>query len=81
MIGLCFLYLVADFSNKGLHMYFANEQLYLTQSSVRGVINKFVHNVCHFFNKPPVEILFANKIVWLICYKLGKYFSNAFRNI
>ena len=39
------------------------------------MINKFVDNVCHFLNNPPMEILFANKIVWLICYKLGDYFA------
>ena len=39
-------------------------------NGLRGVINKFVDNVCHFFNNPPMVLMFANKIVWLMCYKL-----------
>ena len=42
---------------------------------VRAVINKFVDNLCHFFKNPPMEIMFAHKIVSRICYKLEKYFS------
>ena len=28
-----------------------------------------------------MELMFANKIVWLICYKLEKYFSNTVSNM
>ena len=31
---------------------------------VRGVINKFVNNVCHFSNNPPLEIMFTNQGAW-----------------
>ena len=32
-------------------------------------------NLCYFFKNPPMQIMFANKIVLLLCYKLEKYFS------
>ena len=41
------------------------------------MINKFVDNVCHFFNNLPMEKICAYRIVWLnIC--IEKYFSNIF---
>ena len=51
------------------------------QYLVRGVINKFVDNVSRFFSNTPMEMIFANNIVWLICYKLRKHFSDIFRKL
>ena len=53
----------------------------MSRKHIRGVINKFVDNLCHFFNNPPMEIMFDYKTVWLISYELGKNFSDIFRNV
>ena len=47
----------------------------MSHVKIRGAINKFVENVCHLFDNQPVQMIFANNILCLVCLKLETHFS------